>query len=156
MLVVAKQAGTDLAVSRESNAVAVSAKGVRDRGDNPDLCCTPAKGPSGGCLGGVAGGEAGERGFGLGLPENLTARNDVVLGPSLPGVKGHELDEAHDDVLIQGKLGQRHDFVVVKSPNNHSVDLQRGEANRLGQAYRFEHFRQSVTTGDFFEVVPVE
>ena len=140
MLVVAKQAGTDLAVSRESNAVAVSAKGLRDRGDNPDLAAPLPRDHRVDVSEGLL---EGRRVSGyldwiclrISLPETTWSL------PSLPGVKGHELDEAHDDVLIQGKFGQLHDFVVVKPPNNHSVDFQGGEANRLGQLYRFEHFR---------------
>lgn len=72
--------------------------------------------------------------------------------PRLSCTQWHELDEAHNDTLLRGKLGQAHDLVVVEAANDHRVELYRGEAQRLGRADRLEHFRQPVTPGDFLKL----
>ena len=141
MLAETEKAGANFAVGSQTDAVAVAAKRLADRRDDPDFASALPKRPAGGCLGEVASGERDEGHVRADLLDDFATGDNMIPLPRLSCTQWHELDEAHNDTLLGGKLGQAHDLVVVEAANDHCVKLYRGEAQRLGRADRLEHFR---------------
>jgi len=98
-LVGREQAGTELAVGGEADAVAVAAEGLRDRRDDADKSTTVEVSPAVGRCGAA-------RRHLLEVPHRREAGDDLVLadhGRALPFVgriERHELDEAHLDAAL--------------------------------------------------------
>ena len=76
--------------------------------------------------------------------------------PSGVGVERHELDEPDHDPLVATEAGEVEDLVVVDTPDQHDVDLDRIEPGLLGRTDAVEHLGQFVPTGEFEEAIGPE
>ena len=66
-------------------------------------------------------------------------RDDGLRLPGAVFFQRHELDEADDDALAAGELGEGLDLGVVESAQQHAVDLDRAQAGSLRGADAGEH-----------------
>ena len=102
-------------------------------------------------LAALAGSSTRPAGVGAGRPPRVEAGDDLVHADDCLGRPGarvghggglferHELDEAHDDALATGELGEGLDLRVVEAAQQHAVDLDRPKAGGLGGADAREH-----------------
>jgi hypothetical protein len=138
---VGEKAGAEAAVGGNANAAAMAAEGMRDGCDNADLADSVAESVAFGGLAEGVGGEFDEAcGCGAGGTPGVEACKDLVQGDYGFGCPGfiffqwHELDEADDDALAAGELGEGFDLRVVEAAEEDAVDLDRTEAGGLGGA----------------------
>ena len=134
-----EEACAEGAVGGDSQAAAMAAEGAGDGSDDADLADAVGEGEPAGGLAGCARRQFAQAG---GAP-CVEAGDDLVhwdhgLGPPGAGVFGggwffqrHELDEADDDSLAAGELGEWLDLGVVESAQQDAVDLDRAEAGGL-------------------------
>ena len=65
--------------------------------------------------------------------EDLVCRDKASPGPVGALPHAHELDEAHGEVAVARKLGQRSQLVVIHAADKHAVNLGVGEACGVGR-----------------------
>src|ERR1051325_6220385 len=152
MLSDAEKAGADLAVRGQSQAIAMAAERLADRGDDAELASTVGEGPTFGGGRWIFRCHRTQIEGGLEAGQHLAARHDHFLEPGAGGIKRHELDEAKTQVVLAGKLRQRPEFMVIQSANHHRVDLDGMEAKFPGQTNGAQNFSQSITPSHFLEV----
>ena len=159
VIVQAKKAGADFAVGGEGEAVAWTAEGFADGGDeaNFTLPFFAVLEPPAGCGGG---GMFHSGGFeiegGLEAFEDFAAGDDVFALPSATRVEGHKFDEAHHQCLIERELGEDFEFVIVEIANDDGVNFYGREAQfpRVGNGGK--QFTEAIAAGVFFEIIAVE
>src|SRR6266581_469378 len=88
--------------------------------------------------------------------EDFTPGNDHFFEPGPGGIQWHEFDESKTQVVSAGELSQRFDFMVVNTADNDRVYFDGMKSQFLSQPDRIQEFDQAITTGDFFEIRPIE
>ncbi len=152
----AKQAGPNFAVGRQPKAVAMTAEGLADRRDDSDFAAAIRERPAFGGLRWIVGRQRSKVEAGLQARKNLPARNNHFLEPGPRRIQRHEFDETHAQVALARQLRQRFDFMVVNVANDYGVDFHRMKAQLLRQVDAVQNLPQTITGGDFFEVVAVQ
>src|SRR5450432_2238448 len=156
VIVLAEQAGAQLAVGGEADARAVTTEGLRDRGDQTDL------------TGGIIGEAVLARGFAalvrdlLQRPAGMNALVDLGSGnhrtarPQVVGIQRHEFDEAHDYAALPGKSSEVFDLVVIGAAYEDGVNLCRCQWRILRSVDATHDRAERLRTGDFLEFSGVE
>src|SRR6184192_333947 len=98
------------------------------RRDDTDLAAAIGKRPAFGSLGRIGGSNGPQFEAALQSRQNFMPRHDHFFQPGASGIEGHELDEAENKIVIEGKLRESFDFMIVNVANNNGVDLYRIEA----------------------------
>jgi uncharacterized protein YjbJ (UPF0337 family) len=139
-----EEAGAELTVGGESNAVARRAERLRDRIDEPDLAV-----PVGERV--TARGrrrlrrQLDERPvLGLDQRSDLGAGQHLVVAPALVRVERHELDEADDVRLASRERGEARHLFLGEALDRDRVDL---DGPQLGVALRFLEPAQHLVEG---------
>src|SRR5579863_8710381 len=156
VVVLAEEAGADLAVGGEADARTVAAEGLGDRSDQADF----------------AGRAVGEFVFARGLafrvgnlhqrplrvdaPVNFVGRNHQFARPVAVGVERHEFDEAHDHAAIAGEGGEGFHFVFVEAADEDGVYFRGTERRVLGSVDAAHNGVVSARASDFFELDGIE
>ena len=151
-----KQAGANVAISSQADAVALAAERLGYRGNDSKFRLAIAERPTGCRLCSVLSGQGSDGDFGLNSFQNFAAGHNVFALPRSAGVQRHKLDHPHHDVFLHGEMGQCPNLVVVQAANDDGVDFDRSQAKRLGQADGFEHIVEPIAAGDFSEVFAVK
>src|SRR5688500_14165425 len=86
----------------------------------------------------------------------LVPRNDQLFLPRALGIQRHELDEPHVESVTLSELNQRLDLVVFQAANDHSVQLDRIEAQLLRQGNAAKHLFQTLPPRDLPEILRVQ
>src|SRR3989454_4141764 len=128
MIVLAEQAGAELAIGSQPDAGAMTTEGLGHRGDEADF--------AGGAIseavfaGGFAAlvGDLFERPVRVDAAVNLRGRHNEGARPVAVGIERHELYETHDDARFAGKQSKGFDFVVVDAANQDGVHFGRRQA----------------------------
>src|SRR5260221_6215565 len=156
VIVLAEEAGPDLAVGGEADARTVAAKGLGDGGDQVDF------------TGSAVGKFILARGFAFRvgnlhqLPLRVNAPVDFLGGdhqfarPVAVGVERHEFDEAHDYTAVAGEGGEGFHFVFVEAADEDGVDFCGAERRILGGVDSAHHGVIGAGTGDFFKLDGIE
>src|SRR5205823_127015 len=124
------QAGAQMTLGRQANAIADPAESVADRGNHADPArSTVSKPESGrGCGPLIFNGLQCELAVdGL---DDLATCYHAVHRPDAVGIERHELDEADLVSLAAGQRGEVQDFVVVAPAHHDHVELDRAEPGR--------------------------
>jgi hypothetical protein len=94
-----------------------------------------------------------ERVHGIDRIQDARGRHDLLALPCVLRVQRHVLDEADLVAGLAGPPCELHDLVVVGAADHHAVDLDRGEAGRLGRFHPREDLLQGVAPGHLGEAV---
>ena len=129
-----EEAGADFAVGGEADAGAGAAEGLCDWGDDADFAGGVGESVAACGFAGVVGSERDEGEDGLDAGDDFCEGDDDFGCPEAALFKGHELDEADDDVVLTGEVGEGFDLVVVESAEKDAVDFDGAEAGDLGGA----------------------
>ncbi len=156
MIVLAEEAGADLAVGGEADARTVAAKGLGDGGDQADF--------TGRAVGkfilarGFAFrvGNLHQRPLRVDAPVNFLGGDHQFARPVAVGVERHEFDEAHDYTAVAGEGGEGFHFVFVEAANEDGVDFRGAERRILGGVDSAHHGVIGAGAGDFFKLDGVE
>ncbi len=102
-----EQAGADFAVGGEADAAAGSAEGLGDGGDDADFAGAVGRSRSGGRFRWLRAAGSSTRGRMRPMRATISLRGTTISGVQRRSFfKGHELDEADDDVFLRGRSGQ--------------------------------------------------
>src|SRR5260370_35135323 len=126
MVVIAEQAGAELAIGGQPDAGAMAAKGLGHRGDQADFTrCAIGKAVFASGFA-VLVGDLFERPAGVYTLVNFRGRNNQAACPVALGIEEHKITKAVDDAGFEGMISKGLDFVVVDAPNKNSVDFGGG------------------------------
>ena len=154
---VGEEAGANLAVGGEADPAACAAEGLCDGSDDADFARAVLEPVT---AGGFADGIGSEWAKGEDFADardDFCEWNDHLGGPEAAFFEGHELDEADDDVLLAGKVGEGLDLIVVEAAEKNAVDLDRAESGRLGGADAADDcFEAAGDAGDTFKSSPID
>ncbi len=119
-----EQAGADFSVAGDADAAAVSAEGMRDRGDDADFTDAVVEAVTAGGL------RARVRDFNqrtvLGhAGENFVERDNSVRRPGASFFERHEFDEAHGDAFFAREHAEGDDLIFVETAHQHAIYFQR-------------------------------
>ena len=87
--------------------------------------------------------------------EDFAARDDHVFHPGAAGIQRHEFDEPKADAEAR-QLREPLQFVIIESPDDDGIDLDRIESDLLSEAYGPEDFVQAVPTRHALKVLLIE
>src|SRR5713101_1302897 len=125
MVVLAEEAGAELAVGRQADAGAMAAKGLSHRRDEADFAgCAVSEAVFARGLAALVG-DLLERPTGMDALMDLGGRNNKAASPMAVGIERHEFDKAHNDAGFAGVGSDSFDFVVVDAADEDGVDLSR-------------------------------
>src|SRR5918999_1886890 len=155
-LVDREQAGAELALRGQPDAVAVRAERLGDGVDEADLALAVREAVHARCRVRLAR-ELLERVHAVDDRSDLLARQHLVLRPGVVAVEGHELDEAHLIARRACELRHRQRLLLGEAAQRHRVDLDRPDLgvgrDRLEAA---QHLRERVAPGELEETVALQ
>src|SRR6202041_1494651 len=134
MIEVGKEAGANLAVGRETDTAAGTAKSLRYGGDDADFPHTIVESVAARGFTGVVGGQSHQRAKAVELVDHLLQRNDYFRGPQAVFFERHELDKANNHALVAREAGKGNDLVIVEAAQQHTVHFDRAQPGTLGRA----------------------
>ncbi|MBA7591802.1 hypothetical protein ES708_33968 [subsurface metagenome] len=146
-LIVAQEAGAQLAVGGQPQSVTVKAKVLAHRGDKADGALSVGESK-------VFGGPVAHAGqTGLQLAQSINRLFHIAggdeLGRFILPVDRHQLDKAHVPLLVDGLGGEIEHLVVVDPRYHHHVELYRFQPHPPRRLYAFEHVGEcSFAAGD--------
>ena len=117
-----KQTVSHLPFGRQSQAIAIAAKGLRDRIDEADAAAAIGVREIGRRLAGIVDWQRLERpDFVVNDLPNLRAAKHLVVIPMMFGIERHVLDESQFQAVLAGELRQRHDFLFGDAANRNRI-----------------------------------
>src|SRR5438128_8548191 len=156
MLLDGEQAGPQVTLGGQPDAVANFAEGVADRGDDPDSTLATVAKPESRGGGRTLIGHRLERKLAVDRLDDVAAGDDAVHGPDAVGIEWHELDEADLIALATGEAGEVDDLVVVAAAHHDHVELDGAEASHAGGCQATEHTIERIAAGEILEAVRVQ
>src|SRR5581483_3664918 len=135
----AEEAGPNLSVGREPNAIAMTAERLTDGGNNPDLAAAIGKGPALGSRRGVPITDGMELETIAEAGEQLASGDDQFFEPRASGIQRDKLDKTHGQRAFVAELSEVLDFMVVEAANDDGIDFDRVKSELLGQPDALQH-----------------
>src|SRR5579871_3756026 len=119
----AEQAGADLAVGGQPQAIAMAAERLANGRNQADFAAPISKGPTYSSLGGIIRRQLTQFKTGFEPLQDFAAGHDQILLPGMRGIQWHELDEPERHVLLAREIRERLNLVVVDRADDDGVDL---------------------------------